>query len=367
MGTTIMHSGRQFAGGGSEVVANPSATPTNELEKIRIGDTVYDIPGTGVEANPSDTPTDHLESIKIGDETYDISGGGSYLEMEISNGSIKATYGETVEETDDILKDSTGRTIMNLLDDIADSVGLLGNSELLAPIIYSEEEREVGVWTDGKPLYQKTIYPTSQVSLNNTVWTTIPWNAEPTNIDHLVDSEITQNNQVPNTYSTIRFFWTDNHIKGASLSTEQFPVISIDTYTRVTFRYTKTTDTPGSGKYTTLGVPAVHYSTDEQVIGTWIDGKTLYQKTIFIHNESTVTSQSYSYDNDIPNCDMVITQESCIKLAGTSWVTGDAYTNTSQYRWDIHVNSNTKNIGIQCLSWGFTDAYVTLKYTKTTS
>lgn len=27
-------------------------------------------------------------------------------------------------------------------------------------------------------------------------------------------------------------------------------------------------------------VDPVHYSTDEQVIGTWIDGSTLYQKTV---------------------------------------------------------------------------------------
>ena len=34
-----------------------------------------------------------------------------------------------------------------------------------APVIYSLEEREIGVWTDGKPLYQKTIYKTySQLS-----------------------------------------------------------------------------------------------------------------------------------------------------------------------------------------------------------
>ena len=49
----------------------------------------------------------------------------------------------------------------------------------------------------------------------------------------------------------------------------------------LTMQYTKTTDTAGSGKWTPQGVPAIHYSTDEQVIGTWIDGSTLYEKTIF--------------------------------------------------------------------------------------
>ena len=42
----------------------------------------------------------------------------------------------------------------------------------------------------------------------------------------------------------------------------------------VTLQYTKTTDVAGSGDYTTLGIPTVHYSTNEQVIGTWL-GETL--------------------------------------------------------------------------------------------
>ena len=51
---------------------------------------------------------------------------------------------------------------------------------------------------------------------------------------------------------------------------------------RITLRYTKTTDAPGSGSWTNQGVPAVHFSTDERIIGTWIDGKTLYERTISI-------------------------------------------------------------------------------------
>ena len=45
----------------------------------------------------------------------------------------------------------------------------------------------------------------------------------------------------------------------------------------IVLRYTKTTDTAGSGTWTPQGVPAVHYSTDEKVVGTWIDGSTIYE------------------------------------------------------------------------------------------
>ena len=52
----------------------------------------------------------------------------------------------------------------------------------------------------------------------------------------------------------------------------------------ITIQYTKTTDTAGSGTWTPQGVPAVHYSTAEHVIGTWVDGKTLYEKTWYFQD-----------------------------------------------------------------------------------
>ena len=51
------------------------------------------------------------------------------------------------------------------------------------------------------------------------------------------------------------------------------------TAVNATIRYVKTTDTPGSGTWNTDGTYAKHYSTEEKVIGTWIDGKPLYQRT----------------------------------------------------------------------------------------
>ena len=63
-----------------------------------------------------------------------------------------------------------------------------------------------------------------------------------------------------------------------------FPAAGTDNRIRevwVTRKYTKTTDTPGSGTWTPSGAPAVHYSTEEQVVGTWVDGKTVYQDTIY--------------------------------------------------------------------------------------
>jgi hypothetical protein len=73
----------------------------------------------------------------------------------------------------------------------------------------------------------------------------------------------------------------------------------------VTVQYTKTTDTAGSGQWTPQGVPAHHYSTDEQVVGTWIDGSTIYEKTLVLNNVAFDSSGSYRIDLSalgIKNC-----------------------------------------------------------------
>lgn len=60
-----------------EIEANPSDTPTESLESLRIDENVYNLGGgTIVIANPSGTPTDELNSIQIGNDIYEIAGGG---------------------------------------------------------------------------------------------------------------------------------------------------------------------------------------------------------------------------------------------------------------------------------------------------
>ena len=74
---------------------------------------------------------------------------------------------------------------------------------------------------------------------------------------------------------------------GTNFATSASNVLQIEIYgdtwgTNYTFlatvQYTKTTDVAGSGNWNTDGVPTHHYSTSEQVIGTYL-GKPLYEKT----------------------------------------------------------------------------------------
>ena len=223
------------------------------------------------------------------------------------------------------------------------------------PIIYSTEEREVGVWTDNKPLYQRTF--TFDISSVND-WT-------------LFDNSVSYENLI-----------SANGI--ISTPTATFPIVSnfndeprwsiqnnILTYYyqgvqrqgKITVQYTKTTDAPGSGYYTTLGVPAVHYTTDEQVIGTWIDGKPLYQKTLVIHNESTVSS-----DTTITTIESTFRVKNWKAFAIENGVTykvpyvagsGNA---SFFFRENGNVEFTIRNTSFAAGS----DFYITIEYTKTT-
>lgn len=156
-----------------------------------------------------------------------------------------------------------------------------GTNGIFAPVIYSDNERVIGVWRDNKPLYQKTCIFNPPFSAGNNTF----------NLD--LSSEC-----VIKTYSLFM------HDKASSPITigqgDELKMINIGYNSGVnravvwiasgtlpylnngqiwiTVQYTKTTDVAGSGNWNTDGVPTHHYSTTEQVVGTWL-GKPLYQRT----------------------------------------------------------------------------------------
>lgn len=170
---------------------------------------------------------------------------------------------------------------------------LYGTGEIIkfSPYIYSLEEREVGVWTDGKPLYQKSYY-VSNPTKNSTV---VIQDASVSNIDNLAKCFGTFDRtisgyvirEVLNSYENTYFYNFVRVIKQSPNTSEigiAYRITADSSFTisnlYVTIQYTKTTDTPGSGHYTTNGGEAHHYSTEEQVVGTWVDGSTVYEKSI---------------------------------------------------------------------------------------
>ena len=130
------------------------------------------------------------------------------------------------------------------------------------PLIYSTEEREIGVWVDGKPLYQKTI----------------PISFQTSNTEYDVDSSIETFMFVTDATFKIESGSSNGTNYGFYVSANdrvqiyyrpsnhKIVVMSVGSQLLgtgyVTYRYTKTTDTPGSGMWTSQGAVAHHYSTN---------------------------------------------------------------------------------------------------------
>lgn len=236
------------------------------------------------------------------------------------------------------------------------------------PTIYSEEERQVGVWTDGKPLYQITVDVANPSNDSN---------------EHLIDLSALSIEKCPylfgyavrhsgandltyyaNSIETDGWYYFKARYDNFRDSIMYICLFKNDSISRMKFtiQYTKTTDTAGSGDWTPSGARAVHYSTNEQVVGTWIDGKPLYQRTINyissisagVHNIETLTD----VDNIVSMQGIGIYQTQKIPIpyyGGNNdfyllWTDG---ANLQEYRGSANGFSGTQ-------------MYVTIQYTKTT-
>jgi hypothetical protein len=239
-----------------------------------------------------------------------------------------------------------------------------GSTVSIQPVIYSETEREIGVWTDGKPLYQKTWVLDSPLSCATNTWVDTP---------------------IPNTgmQRIVKGFANDDYDNGGVNQSNAFMYLSFAvnaptyvrvlnarnatiTITHITLQYTKTTDTAGSGIYTPSGALAVHYSTNEQVIGTWIDNKPLYQKTIEVTNPTHGAWTQIISDNNINIIGYKNEASYAITQAGEKFSI-DFCVNSNLYGRSLIYN-NEHSMQIEYYnSYGTLSKYiVTIQYTKTT-
>lgn len=229
-----------------------------------------------------------------------------------------------------------------------------GGDATIQPVIYSDTEREVGVWRDGKPLYQITkIYQNVSISTNSYTTLESAWGME---LIHAFGFLVENGKRYAIPETSIRI---EVDSSGSIICVSKTSSWNGDFY--VTFQYTKPTDTPGSGTWTPSGVPAVHYSTDEQVVGTWVDGKTLYQKTLTYQN---IQFNSSGY------CDIDLSTEN------TSLIL--AVYDASYYIWtynSVELRRSFERIAVEDdhvlligpASRNIDDAYVTIRYTKITT
>lgn len=265
----------------------------------------------------------------------------------VIGGVVKSWTGTAAQYAQEASQIPDG-TQVNILDDFT-PVGIpIGIAD-----IHSTEEREIGVWIDGKPIYQKTITNQS-ITLS---WVSSNKHALAT-IDPLienVDLFISIKGYIPatNVAMNISAYVDNNKWKLAS--------ILGDTITTLTIQYTKTTDTPGSGKYVPSGALAVHYSTDEQIIGTWIDGSTLYEKTYEITTPSVTATPTavieYPSNFAIKHIDGLFNNANPINIyRGANYYTATFNNKTNH---TIDVEAKGISVGVSGI--------ITLQYTKSTT
>ena len=157
---------------------------------------------------------------------------------------------------------------------LLDGNKISGGINYITPECYSTEERVVGCWADGKPLYLKT-YLVGDFSIPTNLISGL-------NIQTVVDLYVID--------------FSSNIEKRYDLSYNDSTTLIGDIpsgmhwFWWVIVKYTKKTDTEGSGVWTPSGIPAVHYSEQEHIIGTWIDGSTLYERTFVFPDNVSVTN-----------------------------------------------------------------------------
>ena len=104
------------------------------------------------------------------------------------------------------------------------------------------------------------------------------------------------------------------------------------------------------------------YSTEETVIGTWIDGKPLYRKVL-----SSTTISDSNVDITLPsNIDFMSTDKVEIKSGGFSFFS-DRYTNANDLIQIFKFNATTLRVVLGS-AWksNFISAIIVIEYTKTT-
>ena len=149
----------------------------------------------------------------------------------------------------------------------------INTGTVLAPMIYSEDEREVGCWIDNKPLYAKTVsFVAPSGSGNHSIM-----DVSDLDIDSLANIEGKGSYQgYLYTFPTrSAFFAIEQDYLKFNVSDDDWGGYTMN----ITLYYTKTSDVAGSGSYGSLGVPMEHYDSTERVVGTYF-GDTLYKKTI---------------------------------------------------------------------------------------
>lgn len=218
--------------------------------------------------------------------------------------------------------------------------------------MYSTDEKMIGQWIDGKPLYQKVVIGTLGSKDN---WSSFAHNIS--NFDTLVMADAyTEDDASSKLSSKIGGYRSSDVCSCLQVDNLKVYIYTSDAYANKSvtciLKYTKTTDSAIS-----IG-DDTDYSASEKIIGTWTNGKPLYQKTIRLNtNQTTYSVYNVSLSTLFPDSSYT----DIIEVSG--YYNQTSYNNTL---FDLSIKCDT-DLAIGNLSnnpmWFI---MLTVKYTKTT-
>ena len=246
-----------------------------------------------------------------------------------------------------------------LLPYMGGSFGMIAN-KFSKGDMYSTNEKMIGQWIDGKPLYQRTV--TGTTPSNNTQ---VEYQTGWTNIENM----FIVNGYMVNNYGN------NTAINFADTSTNTYVFCNVKPdgtkyyigckgdwmYNRpfvITFQYTKTTDSAIS-----IGSDT-DYSTEEKIIGTWIDGKPVYQKTLEnIGISLSWSEQRFAYA--VTDTSLIQNVDNIVGIAEIVMANNSATPIQYVYAFaNIQINNDGKWV-IFSLHAGYPIVRMTVRYTKT--
>ena len=219
-----------------EVEANPAEAATGSLSTINIAGTVYSVSGGGGSstfAGLSDVDFDNLQNGQV--PVYNSTsqkwengsgGGGSSTLSGLTDVTISSA------QNGQVLKyDSTSSKWINA----AESGG--GGGVVGIASIYTDTERQIGLFSDGRPLYQKSYVVTSSISVTSS-WTNTGITLS-NEIDRIINGEVYRNTST-GLFSASFNIDTSNHALRIRFASSE----TLDANSIITIQYTKSSDSP---------------------------------------------------------------------------------------------------------------------------
>ncbi|SFU35677.1 hypothetical protein [Butyrivibrio sp. INlla21] len=150
--------------------------------------------------------------------------------------------------------------------------------------MYSTDERMIGQWIDGKPLYQKNL--TKTFSNTSGSWTDLE-TMSGVNIVRFSGyaTDGTQNYSAPYNSGSAYLEFRYESGKIQYITSDSSWMNNNTLYLTIT--YTKTADSPIS-----IGNDT-DYSTTEKIVGTWIDGSPIWQKSVQLNSPVSLTRDTF--------------------------------------------------------------------------